>query len=314
MDDVLLQYMNANDEPSANEAAAAIAKALRRKQDLGTLATISGGALAAPGASLLNSAGNDGQQFTHAQVARTARLDRKTQQEISGIKDLRDYAFRQKEADENQLLRKEGINAQSQTAAAMQAMAGANFGLRKQEAAATDAARTRLGEGTISGLAALPVAEAEVDKVVEAFQRLNMGGAGGRAGSAVTGLLGLQDTDSAEFNAVALQAMQAAGKILEDGKLQAGDELKYKRMLPQAGDSNQVLKTKASGLKSYLRELASTKAKGFKDAGYTVPQSLDPSLAAQPAAPDEHAQALQWANAHPNDPRARAVLSMPGAK
>lgn len=313
MDDLLLRYMNASDEPTANEAAAALSAALRRKQDLGTLGVLSGGALAQPGSALLGAAGNDGQGLMHAQVARTARLDRKSAQEIAGLKDLRDFEARAKEQALDNERADRGQVLQADNNRIMQQLASSASGRQIQDSALAEAARTRLGEGTISGLAALPVAEGEVDKVVEAFNRLNMGGAAGRAGSAVTGLFGLQNTDSAEFNAVALQAMQAAGKILEEGKLQAGDELKYKRMLPQAGDSEDVLKTKATGLKSYLRELASRKAKGLKDAGYAVPQSLDPT-AGQTPANDEHAQALAWAKANPNDPRAKKILQLNGGK
>ncbi len=286
MDDLLLRYMNADDEPNANEAAAALAAALRRKQDLGTLGVLSGGRLAAPGQALLGAAGNDQQGLMHAQVARTARLDRKSTAEIAAAQHLRELADKQKEQVIDNTRADRGQALQAENNRIMQQLAVQGAGQRTQDSANTEAARTRLGEATISGLAALPVAEGEVDKVTEAFKRLKMGGALGKAGSAATGLLVLQNTDSAEFNAVALQAMQAAGKILEEGKLQAGDEIKYKRMLPQAGDSESVLETKANGLKSYLRELASRKSKGLKDAGYNVPASLDPSKAAPaPGAP-----------------------------
>lgn len=157
--------------------------------------------------------------------------------------------------------------------------------LQNQKLKKTLAARPKAPKGdggkllpatTVEGLAELPVAQKAVDDLVGTFHRLNMGGMSGRAGNAVTGLLGLQGTDSAEYNAAAKLAMQAAGKILEGGKLAAGDEVKYAAMLPRAGDAPDVVAQKAEGMKAFLGELASRRGKGLKAAGYNVPAELIP--------------------------------------
>lgn len=281
MDDLLLRYMNASDDPTANEAAAAMAQALRRKQDLGTLGVLSGGTLAAPGAALLGAAGNDGQQLMHAQVARTAAADRSTQRELANLKDLRDFEARQREQKTDNTRAERAIDAQLENAAATRAVAQAHLGLQQQQAASSDAARTRLGASELGSLSELPVAERQVDEAVDAFTRLSMGGLAGKAGKAATDLFGLQGTDAAEYDAKALQAMQAAGKIMEGGKLAAGDEAKYRKMLPQPGDSAQVVEEKRVGLKRLLRDLAGSKATALKQAGYNVPESITPKATAE---------------------------------
>lgn len=153
MDDLLLQYMNANDEPSANEAAAALSRALRRKQELGTLGVLSGGALAGPGQALLGAAGNDGQGLMHAQVARTARLDRNAQRELANLKDLRDFAARTKEQATDNDRAERAIAAQLELARTGQQIALGGYGIRQHEAAAADEQRAK---------AATDKAEAEV--------------------------------------------------------------------------------------------------------------------------------------------------------
>ena len=320
MNDALLSYLNAEDEPTANEAAAAMSAALRRRRDLGTLAALSGGRLAAPGAALLGGADSAERTLMGAQQARQARADRQAMQAYQQQKDADEMAWKKKEADENQLLRQAGIDSANNNAAAMRSMALANLGLRQQEVASADANKRRLNEGTISELAALPSEEAEVDKLADTFKRLDMGGLSGRAGSAVTGMLGLQGTDSAEYNAAALLAMQAAGKIMEGGKLAAGDEAKYRALLPRAGDAESVVQQKVQGLKSFLRELNAKRAGALKEAGYDVPKSVSgaatPPPQAQQAAPVDakREQALAWARANPKDRRAAQILEALGAQ
>lgn len=128
----------------------------------------------------------------------------------------------------------------------------------------------------VAELSSLPVAEAQVDRLSSEFKRLGMGGTAGRAGGAITDALGLRWTDSAEYNAVASLAMQAAGKIMEGGKLAAGDELKYRQMLPRPGDSDDVVAQKVAGMKDFLRALATARAKGLRESGYRVPDALFP--------------------------------------
>lgn len=141
--DALLRFLNADDEPTANEAAAAMSAALRRQKDLGLLGALSGGRLAAPGQALLSSANSDEQALMHAGVARTARLDRKAQQESQAMRDLRDFAARQKEQATDNDRAERGIAAQLEQAKASQAMAAASLGLRAHEVDASDATRAK---------------------------------------------------------------------------------------------------------------------------------------------------------------------------
>lgn len=143
----------------------------------------------------------------------------------------------------------------------------------------------RLPPSTIEGLADLPVAEQQVDELANEFRRLGMGGISGRVSGAATDILGLRFTDSAEYNAAAKRAMQAAGRILEGGKLAAGDEVKYAAMLPRPGDSEDVVAQKVQGMKSFLRSLASQRAKGLKESGYQVAPSLIPAESTPPIPP-----------------------------
>jgi hypothetical protein len=158
MDDLLLQYMNAEDEPSANEFASALSKALRRKQELGTLGVLSGGALASPGAALLGASGEDAQGLMHAQVARTARLDRKSAQDLAGIKDLRDFQARQREQQIDNKRADEQNAATLALAKSGQAIAAAGLGYRGHEVAAADDQRAKAAtdkaEGEVRQLAA----------------------------------------------------------------------------------------------------------------------------------------------------------------
>jgi hypothetical protein len=58
-------------------------------------------------------------------------------------------------------------------------------------------------------------------------------GLAAKANRMATEALGLQDTDAAEYEAKAAPVRQGVGTILESGKLAAGDEAKYKNMLPR---------------------------------------------------------------------------------
>lgn len=141
-----------------------------------------------------------------------------------------------------------------------------------------------LPPSTIEGLADLPSALAEVEKLDEKFRALGMDSAGAKVGSFFTGLLGLQGTDAAAYNAAAMLAMQGVGKIMEGGKLAAGDEMKYRAMLPRAGDSQEVAQQKVRGAATYLMGLVNNRVSALKEAGYAVPErALAPPAQATPS-------------------------------
>ncbi len=140
-----------------------------------------------------------------------------------------------------------------------------------------DGAKLPATEG--DALADVDVAKAQLDHMSDEFDRLDMGGMSGKLGDKVTKLLGLQDTDSAEFEAVASRVRQAVGKILEGGKLAAGDEAKYRNMLLVAGDSPAVKRQKVEGMKAFLDDLKSGRIKVLKSGGYRTPEQTTPEPA-----------------------------------
>lgn len=147
---------------------------------------------------------------------------------------------------------------------------------RAQEKADKEAKGRPLPATTIERLSQLPVASNLVDEIVATFNRLKMGTFSGRMNEIATDVFGLRGTRAAEYGAAALRGMQAAGKILEGGKLAAGDELKYIRLLPRPGDSAAVVAQKSEGLKDFLRELQLKEATALREAHMEVPDSFFP--------------------------------------
>lgn len=137
----------------------------------------------------------------------------------------------------------------------------------------------------VTALADVDVAKNAVTKLREKFDKLKMGTAFAKAGATMTNLFGLQGTDAADFQAAALEAMQTVGKILEGGKLAAGDEVKYRRLLIQPGDSPQVVRTKVEGLLSQLEDTRQYRLKAFGGAGYNVSGLQTKGDTPAPAAP-----------------------------
>lgn len=135
----------------------------------------------------------------------------------------------------------------------------------------------------VDALADSDLAVEELDRLAAKHGELSMGSASAKAGNAATRLLGLQGTDSAAYAAERRRVAQSVGKILEGGKLAAGDELKYERMLPQPGDPPTLVKQKTDGLKQMLRDFKAKRSRALKSAGYRVGES----------APDEPAESFK---------------------
>jgi len=121
-------------------------------------------------------------------------------------------------------------------------------------------------------LSGYDAADEELAKLEDDFKRLNVGG-GGLARVAARGseALGLNN-DYTEYIDAARRAMQGVGTILEKGKLAAGDELKYRKLLPEPGDSPQRMKAKIEGLRAYLKSL---KTKGAAALGQSPANDAD---------------------------------------
>lgn len=133
-----------------------------------------------------------------------------------------------------------------------------------------------LTPSALSELATFDVAAQELDNLGKSFDALGMDGAGGKWAGRATDALGMQGTDAAKYQADAKRAMQAVGTILEGGKLAAGDEVKYREMLPKAGDSREVAQRKIAGLKAFLADLKKKKIEAYNAGGYNAP-ALDHS-------------------------------------
>jgi hypothetical protein len=160
---------------------------------------------------------------------------------------------------------------------------------------------------TASGIADLPVAMRQLEGLGKRFTDLNMSGVAGRVGSAVAGFPGMGGSDASQYNADALLAMQGVGKIMEGGKLAAGDEAKYRNMLPKGGDSAEVATQKIASAKRFLSDLVDTRKKFLSDSGYKVP-----GMEAKASGGQDDAGARAWLAANPTDPRAAAVRAKLG--
>lgn len=159
-------------------------------------------------------------------------------------------------------------------------------------AATKEGAGKQLPAATLDELAGIDTATKQLDGLLETFTRTNQGGISGKAGGALTRALGLQGTSAAEYEGAASSVRQGVGKILEGGKLAAGDEVKYKNMLPKPGDSADVVKQKVQSLKAYLSQLKSDRLTTLKAGGYAVPGG-GAAPAASGLTPEEAAEMAQ---------------------
>ena len=132
-----------------------------------------------------------------------------------------------------------------------------------------------LAPTALSELADADVAKKQVEKLAKTFSELGMGSPTAKASAFFTKLLGLQFTDAAQFEAEAGRVRQAAGKILEGGKLAEGDERKYARLMLQPGDSDEVIAVKTAGMVDFLEDIKAGRIKVYRSGGYKVPADLD---------------------------------------
>lgn len=128
-----------------------------------------------------------------------------------------------------------------------------------------------LSPGTIDNLADFDVADRALAQLETDFNALGMSGVPAKISGRATEALGLTGTDAAVYLNKAQQAQQVVGKILEGGKLAAGDEKKYRGLIPQPGDSQQLLKSKVSGLRQFLGDMKTGRIKLYREGGYKTP-------------------------------------------
>ena len=171
--------------------------------------------------------------------------------------------------------------------------------------------------GEASSIGQMDAAMSALNDLGAAFKASGAEGIGGRIEAAMP-----WDSKSTQFEDQVLAAAQAVGTILEGGKLAAGDEVKYRKMLPAAGDSRERAAAKISNVLRLLEQAKSTKIQGLGAAGYNVqgfqqqPQrspadtDLTKPVGATPAISSEDAEALAWVRANPNDPDAATVREL----
>lgn len=129
-----------------------------------------------------------------------------------------------------------------------------------------------LPTSALSELSDIDTASAQLAKLDTDFRALEQSGTWAKYRARASDTLGQQDGPAAVYAAKARLAMQGVGKILEGGKLAAGDEAKYREMLPKPGDSLEVLKAKVDGLRGFLSEMKSQRIKTYKAGGYRAPE------------------------------------------
>lgn len=129
-----------------------------------------------------------------------------------------------------------------------------------------------LPTSALSELSDIDTAAEQLASLDADFRALEQNGTWAKYRAKASDSLGEQDGPAAVYAAKARLAMQGVGKILEGGKLAAGDEVKYREMLPKAGDSLDVLKAKVDGLRNFLRSIKTQRIKTYKAGGYRAPE------------------------------------------
>lgn len=163
---------------------------------------------------------------------------------------------------------------------------------KEKEAKAPAAEKLRqLPASDLKELSDIDVAIDQMNDLVKLHKDLDLGGFFEGIKGVATEKLDLQNTKAAKFLARSKIVQQGVGKILEGGKLAAGDEAKYKTMLPKPGDSAAVLEEKQRAMLDYLQSLKRKGIKTFQAAGFQVPDT------SQPAAPSAKQEAEAAINA-----------------
>lgn len=142
------------------------------------------------------------------------------------------------------------------------------------------------------------------------------------------------DTRAQTVKAQLKTAAQVIGKYLEGGKLTDKDVPKYEAMLSALSDNPDVALNKLDLIERKTKQKQISDIAALKDAGKNVssvdkglvapelPKTLStkPKLAGpsaeglMPKMSPEDAEALQWANAYPKDPRAAQIKARLGSK
>jgi len=283
------------DEPTAQQQAAAMAAALRRERGVANASRALGNLGMLTGDRVLSGFGRA--QLQDAQQADDSIARQEGQLGQIGQFRLSQAMAKQRAAQEAAHAAAQMKQQQSQFDAKM-GLERAQLGLARErlaaerEAAGLKAAAHDDGKAlpvaALEGLAGVDTAKKELDKLGQSFRNLGESGAWAKFGALATNLLGLQGTDAAAYNTDAVRTMQSVGKILEGGKLAAGDEVKYAKMLPRPGDPPELVTRKIDGLKDMLDNWRASTERQYSGSGYKViPGTTDQKAAAEFSAEDE---------------------------
>jgi hypothetical protein len=124
--------------------------------------------------------------------------------------------------------------------------------------------------GEVAELADIQTASESLDQLLAVFnKKVPSTGVVEQIGSRVEGVV--PNTSVSQYNDAALAAMQAVGLIMENGKLAAGDEQKYRKMFPKAGDSEETAAAKVANIKAMLATKARNRTGALSTAGFRPP-------------------------------------------
>lgn len=328
-----LSALLGDDEPTAEEAGRAMAAALRRKQDLGLLATLSGGRLAPVGQALTSQAGEDQQALLQGTNARATRTQARTAADLRAMEALRKVAEDKRDFEYRQQHDTASLAQQDKNAQAQLALAGAGLGLRTHEVAMSDAERVKNDadkqESQVRELAAKvgenpAMISEKMGRVRAALTQHGDDVPGfGRVASYVPDSMVSDEGrdirgDARELVNTLLFLQSGAGVSNQER------ENKYNSYGVGKGASIPAFKAGMSKLENDLAVALKAKQAGFKpetvstykERGGVVPSDIKPKApvggAAQVAVPDTDARALAWAKANPTDRRAVAILKEHG--
>jgi len=142
--------------------------------------------------------------------------------------------------------------------------------LRKAGATNVSVGGKILGTAAVAELSDLDTAIGSVDQLTKDYiATVPNKGTGDQLGARLTSLV--PNTTTSQYQNNADVAAQSIGTILEGGKLTETDLQRYKRMLPQPGDSPDTAKRKADNMRAQLRRKLSDRKGNFDQAGYRVP-------------------------------------------
>lgn len=293
------------DEPTAEEAARAMAAALRRNQQLGMLATLSGGKLAPAGQALGQQAAQEQQLLANSSNARVARKQARTAAELKAAQDLRDFLYqRQKDAAD--------LEQRRQASAATLALAAANLGVKRGEAADKQVEQDESQVRDLSkNVGENPKLIAEKLARIEAA--VKKGGDLPGIGALDSRLpAALQPVDGIKLRSDATELVNTLLNIQSGtGVSNTERENKYRAYGVNEGASEDAFRAGMATLRNDLAKALEAKQAGYKPEvvqtykgrGGVVPEDLNPA-AADPM--------LQWARTNPGAPGAAEILAEHG--